>query len=137
MPLHDFECQACSYVYEKFVQHSELYSQRCPKCQQPVQHVFLSSAQVHGDLSGYTCPVTGKWIDGRKAHSENLKRQGCRVLETGEREALQRARAKEEAQFDRNLDRTIDSALESMPARKREKLFEEVAAGANISIDRQ
>ena len=37
-----------------------------------------------GDYSAYDCPVTGKIIDGRYQHSENLKRQGCRLLEKGE-----------------------------------------------------
>lgn len=39
-----------------------------------------------GDYEGYNCPVTGKYIEGRAAHEENLKRQGCRVLEPGETE---------------------------------------------------
>lgn len=40
--------------------------------------------QVSSDIAGYDCPVTGKWIDGRRDHRENLKRQGCRNLEVGE-----------------------------------------------------
>lgn len=41
---------------------------------------------IAGDFSGYECPVTGNWIEGRKAHSENLKKTGCRLLEKGEKE---------------------------------------------------
>lgn len=42
------------------------------------------------DIPAYDCPVTGKMIDGRAAHRENLKRQGCRVLEPGETAQAQR-----------------------------------------------
>jgi hypothetical protein len=35
---------------------------------------------------GYNCPVTGKWVGSKKAHQENLREQGCRVLEPGEKE---------------------------------------------------
>ena len=30
-----------------------------------------------GDYEAYDCPVTGKMIEGRYAHNENLKRQGA------------------------------------------------------------
>lgn len=39
------------------------------------------------DYEAYECPVTGKMIEGRAAHRENLKRTGCRIFEPGEREA--------------------------------------------------
>jgi hypothetical protein len=48
------------------------------------------SAPVHAgpylssDYQAYDCPVTGRMIEGRSAHRENLKRQGCRLLEKGE-----------------------------------------------------
>lgn len=53
--------------------------------------VYKRSAQaerggphISKDYDGYTCPVTDKWVEGRVAHRENLKRQDCRVLEKGE-----------------------------------------------------
>lgn len=32
---------------------------------------------VRGDVEGYKCPITGTWIDGRKAHRNNLARHDC------------------------------------------------------------
>jgi len=49
-------------------------------------------AYVVSDYSGYECPVTGKWIEGRAAHRENLKQTGCRLLEKGEAEQSHRRR---------------------------------------------
>ncbi len=61
-----------------------------------------------GDYSAYDCPVTGKIVEGRVAHSENLKRQGCRLLEKGE----SRDQAKNvEASFNAGMDRILDKAL--------------------------
>lgn len=60
-----------------------------------------------GDYSAYDCPVTGQMIEGRHAHSENLKRRGCRLLEAGEsRDAPKRA----EESFNAELDRTLEDA---------------------------
>lgn len=51
---------------------------------------YSSPFQIAKDYEGYDCPVTGKWIEGRYAHKENLKRQGCRVFEPGELEEFKR-----------------------------------------------
>lgn len=45
---------------------------------------------VSSDYEAYECPKTGRMIEGRAAHRENLKRTGCRVYEAGEtREILE------------------------------------------------
>ena len=64
------------------------------------------------DYRPYSCPVTGKPIEGRRAHQENLKRTGCRVLERGEKEANMRERADQ----DRQLERKISDAVEKTAA---------------------
>ena len=51
--------------------------------------------QVSPDYHGYACPITGRWIEGRAAHRENLKRHGCRLQEKGEKEAFLKERQKE------------------------------------------
>jgi hypothetical protein len=56
------------------------------------------------DYGGYDCPVTGQIVEGRYAHSENLKRQGCRLLEKGE----SRDQTKNvEASFQSGLDKIL------------------------------
>lgn len=58
-----------------------------------------------GDYEAYDCPVTGKMIEGRYAHNENLKRQGCRLLEPGEsRDAIKR----QEEAFEHSMRKTLD-----------------------------
>jgi hypothetical protein len=58
-----------------------------------------------GDYSPYDCPVTGKIIEGRHAHEENLKRQGCRLLEPGEsRDYLKRR----DEDFDNSMRKILD-----------------------------
>lgn len=37
--------------------------------------------QVFGDLPGYQSPVSGKWIEGRRARREDFKRTNCRPFE--------------------------------------------------------
>lgn len=63
------------------------------------------------DYGAYDCPVTGKMIEGRAAHSENLKRHDCRLLEKGEtREQKRRV----EESFQAGLDRVLTNAEATM-----------------------
>ena len=64
--------------------------------------------QLAPDYQGYTCPITNRWVEGRRAHQENLKRHGCRVFERGEREAA----AKDRADADRKIESTVNEAVE-------------------------
>lgn len=60
---------------------------------------------IASDIAGYTCPVTNKWVDGKSAHRENLKRQGCRLLEPGERESFIKEKPKE---LERHAEKAAD-----------------------------
>lgn len=79
--------------------------------QELVEHVQKSKGlHVSSDYKGYTCPVSGKWIEGRAAHRENLKRTGCRILEKGEREQNERNRRESE-------ERSVNQLAEKMVSR--------------------
>lgn len=59
---------------------------------------------VSRDIKPYACPITGKVIDGRRDHRENLARTDSRVLERGEVEHDQRRRKEDSSA---NLDRIL------------------------------
>jgi hypothetical protein len=97
----------------------------------------LAAPRVVADYPGYTCPITGNWIEGRKAHNENLARHDCRVRETGESEYHARQRAAAEREFDKAIDETVEATVHNMDSRKRERLIAEVEAGVTASPVRQ
>ena len=97
----------------------------------------LCAPRVVSDYAGYQCPVTGGWVEGRRAHEENLKRHGCRVLESGETEAFRKSRVQEEAKLDREVDATVEQFYETLPTEKREALATAVQSGLDVSIDRK
>lgn len=135
MPLHDFRCPD-GHTIESYVEHG-VESIECPRCKSVAPKVFLTAPMVHGDLPGYHSPVTGKWIEGRRARKEDLKRTGSRPYEDGERQEFERRRASEEAAFDKSLENTIEGEIASMPARKKELLEQEVRAGASVEVQRR
>ncbi len=69
---------------------------------------------IVGDYEAYECPITGKMIEGRAAHAENLKRHDCRILEPGEKEDnARRGREAVEAE-NRKRDAVIDAIAENV-----------------------
>jgi hypothetical protein len=97
----------------------------------------LCAPAVRGDYAGYSCPVTGQWIEGRRAHEENLRRHGCRVLEPGETEAARRNHAAAEAEFDRQIEQTAEQLVAGLPPQKLEKLASEMQSGVTATVERQ
>lgn len=66
---------------------------------------------VFGDLPGYQSPVTGLWVEGRRARREDLKRTGCRPYEGFEQEK------KEADKVQRENERRLDQLAEKMAHR--------------------
>jgi hypothetical protein len=79
---------------------------------------------IFGDLPGYESPVTGQWIEGRRARREDLKRTGCRPWEglAAEKREAARQRAYEEIRQDRKIEEAIGKAWAGLSVEKRELL---------------
>jgi hypothetical protein len=79
---------------------------------------------IMADLPGYQSPVSGKWIDGRKARREDLARTQCRPYEGREQEQkeIDRQRQYDERRLDKRADELAHRAWAEAPERVR-KVF--------------
>lgn len=68
--------------------------------------IEIRPAYVRGDLSGYVSPVSGKWVDGRRARRDDLERSGCRPWEGMEQEKTEAARQR--AYSDQKDDKKLE-----------------------------
>lgn len=122
MPMYDYKCEKCGRVDTLFLKLSELdLPQKCSVCSQPRQRQ-ISAPRVVADYTPYNCPITGKLVEGRRAHRENLARHGCRVLEPGEQEAAKRFRKAADAKLEADVEATVERTIHEMPSEKREAL---------------
>lgn len=132
--IFDWECKACGMVRHDLTE--------CPVCAScgstDVQKVWFRapSGIVKANYPAYHCPITGKVIDGRKAHEENLARHNCRVAEAGEKEAAERFRKANDEALDRAIEGTVEREIALMPESKRERLENELKAGADCAVAR-
>lgn len=107
MPMYEYQC-AQAHVTLEFRAVEARGTPAVCRCGLPAAKAILTAPRVFGDYEGYESPATGRWIEGRRARLEDLKRSGCRPYEAGEREAAA-ARA---AANDRALDAAVDEAVE-------------------------
>lgn len=135
MPLYEYAC-ACGTKFDRILPLADYaVPQSCPVCN-AVAVKQLSAPMVRGDLPGYQCPITGDWVEGRRAHEKNLAKHGCRVLESGEVEQAKRASAHADESLSERIAETAVSVVENMPAAKREQLGRELSNGADITVER-
>lgn len=98
-----------------------------PRSNAMVEAAPRRSAALHfiqPDLPGYQSPVTGQWVDGRKARREDLLRTGSRPWEgmAAERQEAQRAQAAKDRGLDQLAEKMAHRAWDMAPERVR-KVF--------------
>lgn len=135
MPLYDYRCPE-GHQFERFL-HLENYAtqQECPSCGLAAVRQ-VSAPFVVSDLEGYTSPVDGRWVEGKAARREDLRRNGCVAWEPGMSEEIDRRRAKEEEKLDRQIEDTVEAQIVNMSARGRELLHSEISAGLDVVVTR-
>lgn len=77
----------------------------------PIARGNFPIPRISGDYEAYECPVTGKMIEGRAAHGENLKQTGCRLLENGEFEDNKKNGHRE---YMEGIDAAVDKAVDEV-----------------------
>jgi hypothetical protein len=86
--------------------------------------IVISVAGVQPDLPGYQSPTTGRWIEGRAARRDDLKRSGARPWEgfDQEKKEAQKRLAEREAKSDAKLEKVIRESFHQLPPAKRRAL---------------
>jgi putative FmdB family regulatory protein len=135
MPLYDYRCPQ-GHKREVMLRLADINSPVFCQCDGSKMERQVSAPMVIGDYPGYECPVSGAWIEGRKAHQENLKRTGCRILEPGETDNNKRQLERENEALDQRLEATADEFIAKLPTEKRDRLAAEMEGGLTATIER-
>lgn len=137
MPTYIYRCNDCKSVRDIFKPLSALdRPEECYVCVGSMSRMVAAPA-VRADYAGYDCPITGKRIEGKRAHEENLKRHGCRVYEPGETQEAASRRQREEAALETAVEETAEAFVHALPVEKRDQLVVELTHGADTAIVRQ
>lgn len=135
MPLYDIQCTS-GHRSERHIKLANFSDPIFCDCGAVASRCISVPRYIGVGIDySYDCPITGEHITSKYAHEENLKKHGCRVLETNEAEYNQRRRAAEEAAFERGIEATVERAVENMPGEKREALAKELSV-SDVTVER-
>lgn len=81
----------------------------------------------------YDSPIDGRPITSMAARREDLARNNCQEYDPGMRQDYDRRVRESEAALEKSVEESIDREISAMPARKRELLQSELAAGADAA----
>lgn len=60
MPIHEFKCESCNYVFELLLMsQSEMDNVRCPKCQSPDVNRLMSASNISTDNGAIVNKTSG------------------------------------------------------------------------------
>ena len=122
MPLYSWACEKCGRTEDGFRSVAERHDS--PTCHGRRMGIVISLASVVVDLPGYQSPTTGRWIEGRAARRDDLKRSNARPWEGFEQEnkEAQKRLAEREAKSDAKLEKVIRETYHALPPAKRRAL---------------
>lgn len=112
MPLYSYVCTNCGKKDRRFLpvsRYKEPQECKTPGCLSGVPMTKIVEAPaVVGDYEGYISPATGKWVEGRRQHHEDLKRSGCRILEPGESSQEMEKTRQRQARVEKEIDDAVE-----------------------------
>jgi putative FmdB family regulatory protein len=114
MPVYEYGC-AWGHRFDVWKKVAELDRvEACPVCGASASR-RISLPMVAVDYQGYVSPSTGKWVEGKGAHIEDLKRSGCRIYEPGETEAYIKNLPKRNEQLaEKAIDKAVNAAAQEL-----------------------
>lgn len=130
MPTYSYECQSCEYQGEFFASMDDCRrSPACEECGKETKRVILSAPMgyVHFPAAGghgYVSPVSGKFIETKRARIDDLKRTGSRPYEGREQEekVAKKYREDEQRKSDDRIGESVKEMFHQLPPRKRKLL---------------
>lgn len=113
MPLYDYQCESCNAAITEFRPLVEYnLPVRCSCGGQATRRIL--PPRIAPDYAGYESPVTGRWIEGKRAHREELARTGCRVYEKGETREFMKRKADRQREYEQNVEKVVDHAIHDL-----------------------
>ena len=126
MPVYSYECEKCGSVFDEFRRYEDR-DRTAEHCEgAAVRRVFTAPMILSEERAypRYESPATGRMVEGRRQHLEDLARSGCRIKEPGETAAYMKKVQSGELKKER----------EAQMAKAVEAAVNETAQGLGLSV---
>lgn len=126
MPMYGCICPKCG-EYETIYRAIASRDDTPLHCGEKMQRI-VEAPSVQVDIGGYTSPIDGRWIEGKAARREDLKRSNCRPWEGMEAEkkaAIERSKAADK-DFEKGVEAAAYNTFNNMSAEKQRAISQGV-----------
>jgi putative FmdB family regulatory protein len=113
MPLYEYMCPQCEKSFTVFKKLVDYLTPAEHSCGTEGLRI-ISRPMIAVDYPAYISPASGRLIQGKKQHEDELKRTGCRLLEPGERNDMERRKKEADVKEDKMIDTMVEKTFTEM-----------------------
>lgn len=138
MPIYEYLC-ANGHNFDRYLPLKDYKQPQVCDCGAEAKKQ-ISRPMINCDIQPwdrYVSPVSGKLITSYKDRKKDMEDHGCVDYEPSHRKHVEKQADEADRKLDKKVDATIEKAIEEMPNRKRERLANELNAGADCSYERR
>lgn len=136
MPTYAYECEQ-GHEFDRYLPLHQWNKPQVCDCGKAATKVLTATyGYVQGDVC-YDSPIDGKAITSRRQRKEDMARNGCMEYDPEMKKDAARRRRQADESLDRSVDATVEESFEKMDGKKRERLANELAAGAVADVVRK
>lgn len=138
MPLYEFHCDN-GHKFDLFLKIKDYNSPQTCSCGAKAKRK-ITATMISCDIQPwdyYESPVSGKPITSYKERNEDMARHDCVDYDPGMKDVQKKRIEKMDDDLDKKIEETVEREWDKMPVQKRERLANELTAGADIELERR
>ena len=137
MPLYTYSCSN-GHQFDRFLKLADYKKPQTCECGLEANRKIMPT-MLNCDMQPwdrYVSPASGKVITSYAERKKDMAETGCVDYEPSLKNDVTTHWKRDEAKVENAMDETVESEIEKMPIRKREKLAEELTSGADCEYTR-
>lgn len=134
MPLYEYECLN-GHKFNRVLPVKHWKTPQTCECGSEAKKL-ISAPMIAPSFEDYVSPIDGSPITSKRKRKEEMARHNCVDYEPSMVDESTRRMKEGERKLEKEIDRTVDAAIEQMTPRQRELLDSEMRAGADIDYMR-
>jgi putative FmdB family regulatory protein len=134
--IYQYDCSICGKfeVISRISEHKNIAE--CPNCgMMSRQVIFPPALKIPKDIN-YISPTTGRTITSERARINDLAESNCMPYEVGMRQDVDRRVIEDEKRLDKDIERTVEKAIDNLPSDKLSRLGNELTSGLTADVIR-
>jgi len=137
MPVYVFECEY-GHRFDKILKLKDYNTPQKCECGKDAFRKTVPT-MLSPDIApwdAYVSPASGRYITSYKQRRQDMKETGCVDYEPSMRKEQKRKQHEADLKLEKAIEQTVEREFDSMTSEKKERLTNELSAGADLTYTR-